>query len=362
MKGLILVGGLGTQLRPLTLSKPKPLIEFGNQPQLLHLIHLLRGAGVTEVVLAINYRPEIMADFLEKHADCGVKITLSQETEPLGTAGPLALAKEHLNDGEPFFVLNCDVACEFSLRSLLDFHKAHGKVGTIMVTRVDEPAKYGKSVVVPHETGLVDRFVEHGRTFAGNLINAGVYIFSPTIFERIAQRPTSMEKEVLPALAAEEQLYSMPLVGYWMNIKKPPDFLQGTSEYLKYLRQHRPAELADAELGDACEGNVVMDPTATVGKGCKLGPDVAIGAGCVVEDGVRLSRCILLEGCRVCAHAVVLDSILGWRSTVGEWTRVEGVSVLGEDVHLSSELCVNGALILPHKTIDTSVSEPQIIM
>ena len=149
MKGLILVGGLGTQLRPLTLSKPKPLIEFGNQPQLLHLIHLLRGAGVTEVVLAINYRPEIMADFLEKHADCGVKITLSQETEPLGTAGPLALAKEHLNDGEPFFVLNCDVACEFSLRSLLDFHKAHGKVGTIMVTRVDEPAKYGKSVVVP---------------------------------------------------------------------------------------------------------------------------------------------------------------------------------------------------------------------
>jgi hypothetical protein len=116
-----------------------------------------------------------MADFLEKHRDCGVKITLSQEAEPLGTAGPLALCQELLDDGEPFFVLNCDVACEFNLRALLDFHKSHGKVGTIMVTAVDEPAKYGKSVVVPHETGLVDRFVEHGRTFAGNLINAGVY-------------------------------------------------------------------------------------------------------------------------------------------------------------------------------------------
>jgi mannose-1-phosphate guanylyltransferase len=149
---------------------------------------MLKHAGVTEVVLAINYRAEIMADFLEKHQDFGVKITLSQETEPLGTAGPLALAQDLLDDGEPFFVLNCDVACEFNMRSLLDFHNAHGKVGTIMVTRMDEPAKYGKSVVVPHETGLVDRFVEHGRTFAGNLINAGVYIFSPTIFQSLSMR------------------------------------------------------------------------------------------------------------------------------------------------------------------------------
>jgi len=361
MKGLILVGGLGTQLRPLTLSKPKPLIEFGNEPQLLHMMKLLKHAGVTELVLAINYRPEIMAEFLDKHKDFGVKITLSQETEPLGTAGPIALAKELLDDGEPFFVLNCDVACEFNMRSLLDFHNAHGKVGTIMVTGVDEPAKYGKSVVVPHETGLVDRFVEHGRTFAGNLINAGVYIFSPSIFERLSMRPTSMEKEVLPHLAAEEQLYCMKLDGYWMNIKKPPDFLMGTSLYLDYLRENRPAELADG-VGASPVGNVVMDSTATIGTGCRLGPDVVIGPGCVIEDGVRLARCTLLEGCRVCEHAVVLDSILGWRSTVGRWTRVEGVSVLGEDVHLEAEIAVNGALILPHKSIDASVMEPQIIM
>ena len=105
-----------------------------------------------------------------------------------------------------------------------------------------------------------------------------------------------------------------------------------------------------------------MDATASVGKGCKLGPDVVLGPGCVVEDGVRLSRCILLEGVRVCKHAVVLNSILGWRSTVGSWARVEGVSVLGEDVHIEPELCINGALILPHKTIRDAVAEPQIIM
>lgn len=316
-------------------------------------------------MLAINYRKEIMAEFLEEHKDFGVKITLSQETEPLGTAGPLALARELLEGSEPFLVMNCDVACEVNLRALLDFHNAHGKVGTIMVTPVDEPAKYGKSVVVSHATGLIERFVEHGRTFAGNLINAGVYVFSPSIFERISLRPTSMEKEVLPGLAAEDQLYSIRLqklegrsANYWMNIKKPPDFLQGTALYLQFLREHRPAELS-ATPG---VGNVLLDASARVGAGCKLGPDVVVGPGCVIEDGVRLARCTLLEGVRVCAHATVLDSILGWRSTVGRWSRVEGVSVLGEDVHVNDELALNGALILPHKVIDASVAEPQIIM
>ena len=115
-----------------------------------------------------------------------------------------------------------------------------------MATRVDEPAKYGKSVIVPHETGLIDRFVEHGRTFAGNLINAGVYIFSPAVFERISLRPTSMEKEVLPALAAEEQLYCRQLDGWWMNIKKPPSFLQARpSARIEWLAIKKPSLAAN---------------------------------------------------------------------------------------------------------------------
>ena len=128
------------------------------------------------------------------------------------------------------------------------------------------------------------------------------------------------------------------------------------------MRKHRPADLSGGIAGSSIEGNVLVDPTAQIGVDCKLGPDVVLGPGCVVEDGVRLQRCILLEGVRVCAHAVVQDSILGWRSTVGSWARVEGVSVLGEDVHIDPELCINGALILPHKTIGDSVATPQIIM
>ena len=384
-KGLILVGGLGTQLRPLTLTKPKALIDFGNKPLLLHFIEALVRAGVTEIVLAISYRPEVLEECVQKcQLEHNIKITCSQEHEPLGTAGPIALARSSglLDDQQPIFVMNCDTACDFNLRALYDFHVAHGKMGTIMVTRVDEPAKYGKSVVVAHQTGLVERFVEHGRTFAGNLINAGVYIFSPAIFERIRPGHASMEREVLPQLAAEDQLYSMGLEGYWMNVKKPRDFLQGHSLYLSYLAKQRRSELAEEapaqpgpprrnrsidRLAD-CEKTpsfiepVICDPSAKVGEGCHIGPEVTIGPGCVIEDGVRLSRCILLEGVRVCAHSTVQNSILGWKSSVGKWTRVEGVCVLGLDVHVGDELFVNGALILPHKSIDTSVAEPQIIM
>ncbi|KAI4382810.1 hypothetical protein MLD38_008723 [Melastoma candidum] len=127
MKALILVGGFGTRLRPLTLNVPKPLVDFANKPMILHQIEALKGAGVTEVVLAINYQPDRMLNFLKEfEAQIGIKITCSQETEPLGTAGPLALARDKLVDdsGEPFFVLNSDVISEYPLKEMIEFHKA----------------------------------------------------------------------------------------------------------------------------------------------------------------------------------------------------------------------------------------------
>jgi mannose-1-phosphate guanylyltransferase len=140
--------------------------------------------------LAVNYRPEVMADFIQKYEkELGVQITFSVETEPLGTAGPLALASEILGkDDSPFFVLNSDVICEFSFEEMLSFHQNHGKEGTILVTKVDEPSKYGV-VVCKHQNNIVtseiDRFVEKPEVFVSNKINAGLYVFSPSILKRI---------------------------------------------------------------------------------------------------------------------------------------------------------------------------------
>ena len=263
MKALILVGGFGTRLRPLTLTVPKPIVEFCNKAMILHQIEALVKAGVTEVVLAVNYRPELMSAKLKKYEEVyGIKITYSQEETPLGTAGPLALAREILegDKGEPFFVLNSDITCEYPLKELLAFHKAHGKEGTIMVTKVEEPSKYG--VVVSKPTGEIERFVEKPQVFVGNKINAGIYIFNPSILNRIEVisspspqtycpnqqpfqlQPTSIETEIFPEMAKKGELYAMELPGFWMDVGQPPDFLKGMCLYLANLKAKNPQQLS----------------------------------------------------------------------------------------------------------------------
>ncbi|EFJ24691.1 hypothetical protein SELMODRAFT_267755 [Selaginella moellendorffii] len=361
MKALILVGGFGTRLRPLTLSLPKPLVDFANKPMILHQIEALKEAGVDEVVLAINYQPEVMMRFLKDfEAKLGIKITCSQEREPMGTAGPLALARDKLVDGsgEPFFVLNSDVISEYPLKQMIAFHKSHGKEATIMVTKVEEPSKYGV-VVMDDATGAVQRFVEKPQIFVGNKINAGIYLLSPQTVDRIELRPTSMEKEIFPAIAAEKQLFAMVLPGFWMDIGQPKDYITGLRLYLESIRRKSPEKLS---IGAHVVGNVMIDPSARIGSGCLIGPDVAVGPDCVIEEGVRLSRCTVMRGAQIRKHSCVSGSIIGWHSKLGQWTRIENMTVLGEDVQVKDELYSNGGVVLPHKEIKTSILKPEIVM
>jgi mannose-1-phosphate guanylyltransferase len=361
MKALILVGGFGTRLRPLTLSVPKPLVDFANKPMILHQIEALKAAGVDEVVLAINYQPEVMMNFLvDFEKKLGMKITCSQETEPMGTAGPLALARDKLDDGsgEAFFVLNSDVISEYPLKEMIEFHRNHGGEATIMVTKVDEPSKYGV-VVMDEKTGSVQRFVEKPQQFVGNKINAGIYLLSPKTLDRIELRPTSIEKEIFPKIAAENQLFAMVLPGFWMDIGQPRDYNMGLRLYLNSLKQKMPKLLAS---GPSYIGNVIVDESAQVGEGCLIGPDVSIGQGCIIEAGVRLSQCTIMRGVRVKKHACISGSIIGWHSTIGQWARIENMTVLGEDVHVRDEIFSNGGVVLPHKEIKTSILKPEIVM
>ncbi|KAL0079360.1 mannose-1-phosphate guanyltransferase [Phycomyces blakesleeanus] len=363
MKALILVGGFGTRLRPLTLTLPKPLVEFANRPMILHQIESLAKAGVTDIVLAVNYRPEIMVAALKEYEkEYNVTITFSVETEPLGTAGPLALAREILSkDDSPFFVLNSDVICDYPFEQLRDFHINHRNEGTIVVTKVDDPSKYG--VVVNHSSSTkIDRFVEKPKEFISNKINAGIYIFNPTVLDRIELKPTSIEKEIFPRIAQDGQLHTFDLDGFWMDVGQPKDFLTGTCLYLTHMSKKHPQELANPSIDYVHKGNVLVHPTAKIGKDCRIGPNVVVGPNCVIGDGVRLQRCVILEGAKIKDFAWVNSSIVGWHSSVGRWSRLEGCSVLGDDVTISDEIYVNGGSILPHKTISVNITEPQIIM
>eukprot|EP00064_Thunnus_orientalis_P018429 superscaffoldBa00004245_g18528 len=276
MKALILVGGYGTRLRPLTLSVPKPLVDFCNKPILLHQVEAL--------VKLLNV------------------------------------------DNEPFFVLNSDVICDFPFKDLLQFHRNHGKEGTIVVTRVEEPSKYGV-VVFETESGRIHRFV-----FVSNKINAGMYIFNPSMLSRIQLRPTSIEKEIFPVMAEEGHLYAMELQAHSATrLLKQTGWILLHSDKDNRIRINRdPDQLGDSVIGAS------LDPHPSLGA-------VKPPSRPVVQTG---------------------------RSRTKDWSesltlvqvRMENVTVLGEDVIVNDELYLNGANVLPHKSINESVPEPRIIM
>ncbi|KAI8771621.1 mannose-1-phosphate guanyltransferase beta [Biomphalaria glabrata] len=360
MKALILVGGYGTRLRPLTLSIPKPLVEFGNKPMLFHQLEALVAAGVKHIVLAVSYRAEQMEKEMESlQTQLGVKISISLENEPLGTAGPLALARDILSqDDDPFFVLNSDIICDFPFKDMLLFHRHHGREGTIVVTKVDEPSKYGVVIYNP-EDGQIQKFVEKPQEYVSNKINAGMYIFSPSMLKRIKLQPTSIEKEVFPQMAEDKNLYAMELQGFWMDVGQPKDFLTGMCMYLSSLKVKQPEKL---HQGPGIVGNVLIDPSAKIGNNCRIGPNVTIGPNVVIEDGVCIKRCTVLKEAHIKSHSWLESCIIGWKCVVGNWVRMENVSVLGEDVIVKDEIYINGGRILPHKSIAESVPDPQIIM
>lgn len=390
MKAIILVGGYGTRLRPLTLNRPKPLVEFCNEPMVMHQIKQLVKVGVNHVILAVSYKAEMMNKFIEEQEKIlGIRITLSHENSPLGTAGPLALAKEQLlnldinnkttsnghscsnssssspnesildnnNDESPFFVLNSDIICDYPFQRMIDFHRSHKAEGTIVVTRVDEPSKYG--VVVYDNDGQVERFVEKPKEFVSNKINAGLYIFNKSILNRIELRPTSIEKETFPAMAQEKQLYVIELDGYWMDVGQPADYLRGMSLYLDWIRETNNKLLAK---GPGIVGNVLIDPSASIGSDCQIGPDVCIGPNVRIEDGLLIKHCTILSGTNLRSHSRLDGCIIGWDCVVGKWVRLENTCVLGDCVEVKDEIYLNGARILPNKTISASVHEPSVIM
>ena len=344
----------------------------------MHQIKQLVRVGVKHVILAVSYKAEMMNKFIEEQEKLlGIRITLSHESTPLGTAGPLALARSQLldrtntingcnnnnNDKEsdhndvPFFVLNSDIICDYPFQEMIDFHRSHKAEGTIVVTRVEEPSKYG--VVVYDQTGKVERFVEKPTEFVSNKINAGLYIFNKAILNRIELRPTSIEKETFPAMARDEQLYAIELNSYWMDIGQPKDFLKGMSLFLNWTRKMNSRALAQ---GKGIIGNVLIDPSAKIGKGCQIGPDVCIGPNVNVEDGLLIKRCTILSGSHLRSHSRLDGCIVGWDCTIGKWVQMENTCVLGEGVEVEDELYMNGARILPNKTISNSVHEPSVIM
>ena len=233
LKALILVGGYGTRLRPLTFTKCKPMIEFINIPIVMHQILALANVGVKQVILAVAHKAQQLEDGIKeciKQHKLDMQVIFSFEEVPLGTAGPIKLAEKLLDpsDKDPFFMLNADVISKYNFANLLKFHQEHKGEGSIYVTPVKDPSRFGV-VVGDNKTGQISQFVEKPKELKyGNLINAGLYIFNKDIIKRIpANRPCSIERDIFPMMAKYGHLYRLRLQGYWMDLGTPQDFIRG---------------------------------------------------------------------------------------------------------------------------------------
>jgi len=324
MKAAILAGGLGTRLRPLTYTTPKPLLPVLNVPMVRRLIERV-PPEVDGVVLAVNYLADRIRAYL--HAEPPpVPVEVVVEEEPLGTGGAVKNLEGRLG-GERFLVMNGDVVCDADLRAMVAAHRASGAVGTIHVWPVEDPSRYG--VVRADPSGRIHEFVEKppaGRA-PSNLINAGTYVLDHAVLDRIpAGRPVSMEREVFPALA-RDGLFAFQGGSFWVDAGKPLDYLEA---HRLLLERRGDGLAATGAAGVALVPPVLAPATATVAAGARLGPNVCLGAGVRVGPGAHLSNTVVLDRATVGEGASLEYAVVGFGASVGAHARLSRGTVVAD--------------------------------
>ncbi|MGB7587965.1 MAG: NDP-sugar synthase [Solirubrobacterales bacterium] len=301
MQAIVLVGGEGTRLRPLTDSIPKPALTLVDRPFLAYMIEWLGAHGVSEAILACGFMPGALREALGDGERGGVRLRYVVEPEPLGTAGAIAFAARELGDdlGDCFFALNGDVLTDLDLTALLKTHRERGARATIGLHPVEDSSAYG--LVRSTDEGEVLQFLEKTGERVPAEINAGMYVLDRSVLELIpADQNVSIEREVFPRLAGEG-LYGVRLEGYWMDIGTRERYLQASWDILEGRVTTRVEPSA---------AGVLVDPRAEVDPMAKIGPRAVIGPGCRLEAGAELRESVLLDGCRIGAGAQVIGSIL----------------------------------------------------
>lgn len=331
MRAVVLVGGEGTRLRPLTETIPKPLLPFMNRPFLDHVLDHLASHGVDRVVLSSPYLEEEFRSFLRQRRG-GPDITWITEERPLGTSGAVAGARDHL-DGT-FLVLNGDVLTDLDLGRLVAFHRARRAVATIALTHVDDARPFG--LVERDSDGRVVAFREKPVDLIPGEVNAGTYVLEPRVLDRVpAGVPVSIERETYPDLIARgEPVYALVWDGYWRDLGTPAAYLQAHVDALDGRvggwRYPRPLVAPDARV----------DPRARVGEHVVVGPEASVGAG------ARVDRAVLHAGASVEEGATVAGSILGPASSVGAGAQVRD-AVLAERARVEGHATVAGGHVGP---------------
>jgi mannose-1-phosphate guanylyltransferase len=327
MQAIVLVGGEGTRLRPLTENVPKPALTLVDRPFLAYMIEWLAGHGVTEVVLACGFLPDVLEAALTGEEDrAGVRIRYVAEPEPLGTAGAIRFAADAVGAEleDHFLALNGDVLTDLDLTALLRAHEGWNAAATIGLHPVEDSSAFG--LVHSDEGGAVLEFLEKTGEPKPGEVNAGMYVLQRSVLDLIAPgENVSIERDVFPRLVGE-RLHGLLLDGYWVDIGTPERYRQASWDILEGRVETRVEPTAEG---------VLVGPGARIDGGAQIGPHAVIGPGCRVGAGAQILDSVILDNCIVGENARVVDSILSPRAEVPAGAAVEG-AVAAEGERLSS--------------------------
>jgi mannose-1-phosphate guanylyltransferase len=359
MQALILAGGEGTRLRPLTSTVPKPVVPLVDRPFIVFMLDWLRSHGVDDVVMSCGHLASGVRNVLGDGSAFNIRLRYMEEPRPLGTGGALKLAEPMLD--ERFLMLNGDVLTDMDVGAQLKMHEDAGARATLALVPVEDPSAYG--LVRTLRNGVVTEFVEKPSPdqIDTRNISAGVYVLERTVLDLLApDEPASIERDVFPQLVGDG-LYGCVSDAYWLDIGTPERYLRGTFDILEGAVGTGVAERMGqtylcVEQNVENAGRII--PSALVESGCRIAEGARIGGRAVLEGGVTIGegtlveRSVIMQGAEIGAHCTLRGCIVAGGVRIGDHTHVEGLSVIGEGATIGSHnIVANGARIFPGVTL-----------
>jgi len=364
MKGVIMAGGFGTRLRPLTCNIPKPMVPLANKPIIEHIISLLKKHGIKDIVVILYYQPEVIMDYFGDGDKFGVNITYVTASQDFGTAGSVKNAAKYLAD-ESFLIISGDVLTDFDLKHIIKFHNEKNAWATITTTHVTNPLQYG-IVIIDSKTGQITRFLEKpswGEVFS-DTVNTGIYVLEPEIFDLIpSEEMYDFSKDLFPKLlVSSSSLYGYVAPGYWRDIGNLTEYrlahydvlaqrvkLDISGEGKECMWIDTSSMIAD---GVSFEGNIIIGKNCSIGEGVKI-INSCIGNNCIIEENSTITNSILWDGVHIGSNCELRENVIGKESQIKKGSFLGVEAIVGDGCVVGSDCTIQpNVKMWPYKVVE----------
>ncbi len=341
MKAVVMAGGEGSRLRPLTINRPKPMVPIVNRPVMGHIVELLKRHHITEVIATLQYRADDIQNYFGDGSNAGVDLRYSVEPRPLGTAGSVKFAEHHLSDKDPFLIISGDALTDFNLTEIIDFHKRVGAAVTITLYRVPTPLEYG--VIIVDANGRIERFLEKpswGEVIS-DTVNTGIYVISPEVMDEIEPgTPVDFSKDLFPKLMKRgAPLYGYIANGYWTDVGNIAEYMRATGDLLS-------GQVHLGEIGRHLGGGVFVEDDVEIAPDAQLFGPVYLGLGVRIKGGVVIHGPTAINPYAVIDNRAHIDRSIVWRNSyIGEGVELRG-AIVGQRCSLKSRVVVFEGAVL----------------